>query len=173
MATCGKPARRATLARNSAHISRVQSFAAVAAHKSGDGLVLAVGVHQIERRTVGGGVRIAPLAHGVEHRPQVATLGTQGVVVTYRVLAIGGSFQDTSIHETLEALLEHVSRDAQPALKRVESLHTEERVTHDQHRPPLADDFEALRHGTVHIAKTLSFHVFIIVSCIMIFTMLR
>jgi hypothetical protein len=58
-----------------------------------------------------------------------------------------------------ESLVQDISRNAQPLLELVEAGNAQEDVTQDQHRPPLADHFEALRDGAMHLGEAFAFHV--------------
>ena len=120
--------------------------------------------HQ-HRGTVGGGVLVAPLAHGGEDRPQVTALVGEPVVEARGVLAVGDLGQDPGLDQPVEALVQDVPGDPESLLELVEAGHTQKGVAHDQHRPPFADDLETLRHRAVHARETLAFHALSLVSC--------
>ena len=66
--------------------------------------------------------------------------------------------QNPGVHQVGQPLIEHVAGDPEALLELVESGHPEEGVAQDQHRPPLADDLEALGYRAVHVRETLAFH---------------
>ena len=117
-------------------------------------------------RSVGGGVGVAPLAHGREDRPQVPALLGQPVVVAGRVVAVGDLGQYPGLDQVGQALVQDVAGDPEAFVELVEPGHPEERVADDQHRPPLADHLETLGHRAVHVREALPFHQPRLVSCI-------
>jgi hypothetical protein len=74
------------------------------------------------------------------------------------VLLVRDAAQHAGPHEVFQPLRQHVAGDAETLLEVVEPGDAEERVSHDQHRPPLADDLEALRDRAAHVLEALSSH---------------
>src|SRR5690606_24034363 len=66
--------------------------------------------------------------------------------------------KDALLDQPTQALVEDVARDAEALLQLVEAPHPEEGVPDDQHRPPVADDLEALSHRAVHVSEALALH---------------
>src|SRR5579875_3279443 len=101
-------------------------------------------VDQAHRWAVWCSVLVAPLAHGGDHGPQVASL----------------------LRQPSQALVEDTSRDSESLLELVKAGHPKEGVANDQRRPPLADDLQALRNRAVHAREALAFHAFMVVGCV-------
>jgi len=74
------------------------------------------------------------------------------------VLRVGDFLQHVCLNEAGETLLEDVSRNPESPLEIVEAADAQEGVADDEHAPPLADDFQALRHRAVHLGEALAFH---------------
>ena len=120
----------------------------------------ALTVHQLERRTIRSSPAVAPLSKRDDHRPQIAALFGEDVVVARRMLVVGHPLEDAFVDEVGEALVEHVAGDAKPFLEVVETRHAHEGVANDQQAPPLADDLQALADGAVHLPEAGSLHKF-------------
>src|SRR5579875_2249693 len=123
-------------------------------------------VDQAHRWAVWCSVLVAPLAHGGDHGPQVASLLRQPVVEARWVLAVGDLGQHTELDQPSQALVEDTSRDSESLLELVKAGHPKEGVANDQRRPPLADDLQALRNRAVHAREALAFHAFMVVGCV-------
>ena len=128
--------------------------------------VTAFPVHQLEGRAVWGSPAVAPLPKCDDDRPQVAALFREDVVVARRMLVVGNPLEDAFVDEVGESLVEHVAGDAKAFLELVETRHAQEGVADDQQAPPLADDFQALADGAVHLPEAGSLHELSLVSCI-------
>ena len=114
---------------------------------------------QYQRRAVGRGVRVPPLAHGGQNGPQVPTALGKAVVIAHGPLVVGRPLEHSSPDKVGEALVEHVARDPQAFLELIEAGHAKEGVADNQHRPPLPHHLETLSDGTVHFREALTFHV--------------
>src|SRR5579884_975146 len=113
---------------------------------------------QLQRRPFWCCVLVAPLAHGVDHRPQITAAFGQPVVEARRVLAVGNLGEHADLDEASQALTEHVAGDPEPPLEVVKAGHAEERVADDQQRPPLAHHLQTLRDRAMHVGKALPLH---------------
>ena len=80
------------------------------------------------------------------------------------MLLIGHSLEHAVVDETGEALVEDVAGDPQSRLQVVEAAHAQKRIANDEQTPPLADDFEALGHGAVHVLEAGALHLITVVS---------
>ncbi len=82
------------------------------------------------------------------------------------MVAVGDLLQRSVVGQVVQALFQDVARDTQTLLELIEAGDPQERVTHDQHRPPLPHHLEALGHRAVHAGEALSFHMARIEGCI-------
>jgi hypothetical protein len=62
------------------------------------------------------------------------------------------------VDQQFEPLGQHLRRNAEFALQRVEAVHAARNVPHDQQGPPVTDHFERLRDGALAIGKISSPH---------------
>jgi hypothetical protein len=109
----------------------------------------AVGATPREAWRLVGKMPVAPLHQGDQRDGELAPLLRQLVLETRRSLAVGGSLQDPFVDQPGEAVTEDVSRDTEALLELVEAPQPEEDVSHDQERPPLADELERARDRAV------------------------
>ncbi|GAC1603969.1 MAG: hypothetical protein NVS3B21_32860 [Acidimicrobiales bacterium] len=87
--------------------------------------------------------------------------------MTQRALLVRNLLEDTRPYQTRQSGAQNVSGNAQAFLEVIEAAHAEECVTDDQHRPPLADNLEALGDGAVHCFEARPLHRIILVGCVM------
>ena len=142
-----------------ADVARAERLAAVLADAPLVQQAAAVAVAQHDWGTRGGGrVAIAPAQELDDHRPQVEALLGEAVLVALGALLVGDLPQDALRDEPLQARGEHVARDAEVALDRVEAAHAEEDVAQDEHRPALADELERARDRAVLVPVVAAQH---------------
>jgi hypothetical protein len=99
---------------------------------------------------------VAPLHQLEDRRLEAAALVGQDVFG----MTCCATLHDALAHEAVEALGEHVLRDAETALELGEASDPEQRVAHDQQCPTLADHFERPCHGAHLAAVFLPQHGF-------------
>ena len=80
------------------------------------GAMAAPVVHDLDGRAVRCRPGVAPLAHRLDHRPQVTTPLREHVLVAHGVVLVLASSDDLVVDEQVEPLREHVAGDAEPAL---------------------------------------------------------
>ena len=96
---------------------------------------------------------VAPLAKRGDHGPQGAAFVGEQVVVAAPGLVVRTTFEDPCRDEGVESVAEDVARDPQALDEVVESADSEEGVAQDQQGPPLADQFEGLGDGALHVGE--------------------
>src|SRR5437773_406770 len=116
--------------------TRSERVAAVRAdlHRLGD--APASGVAHLQRRSVGGGPSVAPLAHRGEDVPEIASLLGEPIARARWIVLVSHALENAVVDQLRQALIEDVARDTESRLEVIEPAYTQERVAHDQQAPP-------------------------------------
>jgi signal transduction histidine kinase len=117
-------------------------------------------------------VLVTPLAHGRQHRPQVAARVGQQVVIPGRVIGVRDLGQDAGTDQLGQPVPERVARHAEVLPEVIKPGHAIEGISHDEHRPRVTHGLQALRDRAAHVGERLPFHGLRVVSCIIRYKLL-
>ena len=94
-------------------------------------------------------VRLAPLLETRQSQVETTTLFGQHVLISLGAVTVADPLEDAFRDQPVEPVAQHVAGDAEACLELLKPRQTEERVTHDQECPALADDLERSCDQTV------------------------
>src|SRR5262249_61629241 len=98
---------------------------------------------------------VAPEAESGQHRPEVASLLRQPVLVAAARCRLRLCREDAVGDEPAKPIREDVAGDAEGIAEAGEVADAEERLAHDQERPPVADQVEGAGDGARHPVEAL------------------
>src|SRR5581483_4034437 len=140
-------------------VARAHRLPAIRAYQCWGGLRAASAMHQGKRRPlVAAQPSIPPSQHRDHHRIKVHPLFCQPVFDAGVVAFALGTFEDSVADERPQARGKDVARDSGVALELVETAMSHEGLAQNKHRPPLADNGERARHGTIGLTDRTPSH---------------
>jgi hypothetical protein len=121
-------------------------------------LLSGLAVDDHDTGALGGEMLVAPREQRPEHRPEIAAGLRQHIFVSRRSFAVAAAFEEASLDQRLQAPRQHVRRDAQVFLERVEPRQPVEGVAQNEDAPPFPDPLQTAGDRALHVAEALAPH---------------